>query len=198
MSYWLGCDPGGKNKFGVVRLSSRGSFSASTLASVDDVLQTIDCEPLEVGIDCPLWWITCEGGGRKADRWIRENYGLSGGEVQSVNRLRGAAVVQGILLAMKLREQYPSVRITEAHPKALIKAIKMTGSDVFKLHFELSGQLSSEHERDALVAAVAAREGFSNRWDVDLSLKLSQSELDPKNLWFGAVNYWWPNTAKLR
>ena len=194
MTYWLGCDPGGEKKFGVAKLHPDGHFETRQFSSVDEVLQLIDKEPLGVGIDSPLWWCSGEGGGRAADKWIRQSYGLSGGQVQSVNSLRGAVVVQGILLAMKLREKYPNVRVTEAHPKAVRKALKIVENETLKRRFELFGEISSEDERDALIAAVAAREGFSGRWESDLALNLSQLELDPKNLWYGRVNYWWPNT----
>lgn len=192
MTYWLGCDPGGKDKFGVAKLYPSGDFHAYCVSSVDEVLQLAGEQPLGVGIDCPLWWSTGVGGGRKADSWIRKNVGLSGGQVQSVNSLQGAAVVQGILLAMKLREKYPAVKITEAHPNALLKAMKISENETLKLQFELFGQLSSEDERDALVAAVAAREGFSGRWTIDLSLQIARLEIEPRKLWFGSVNYWWP------
>jgi predicted nuclease with RNAse H fold len=193
MTYWLGCDPGGKDKFGVAKLYPSGEFHAQCVSSVDEALQLADEYPLGVGIDCPLWWSAGVGGGRKADSWIRKNYGLSGGQVQSVNSLQGAAVVQGILLSMKMREKYPTVKITEAHPKALLKALKIEESENFKTRFELSGQLSTEDERDALIAAVAAREGYCGRWTIDLSLQIGQQEIEPQKLWFGSVNYWWPD-----
>jgi Protein of unknown function (DUF429) len=197
MTFWFGCDPGGKNNFGVAKLYPSGTFETYNLSSVDEVMQSIDELPLGVGIDCPLWWSSGEGGGREADAWIRKNYKLSGGQVQSVNSLKGAAVVQGILLAMKLREKYPTIKITESHPKALLKAIKLLddNDEVFRRKFELSGEFSSEHGRDALVAAVSAREGFSGRWTTDLSLNTTSLEINPKKLWFGPVSYWWPDTS---
>lgn len=117
--------------------------------------------------------------------------------MQSVNSLSGAVVVQGVLLAMRLRSQSPSVPITEAHPKALLKALKLDDAPWASIaeRFELKGSdpsRRSEHERDALLSAVAAREGMGQRWR-DLSLDpRCTSELDPKQLWFGPVSYWWP------
>jgi hypothetical protein len=52
-----------------------------------------------------------------------------------------------------------------------------------------------EHQRDALISAVAAREGDSGRWR-DLSADRDPEELDPKRLWFGQVAYWWPPDPK--
>jgi hypothetical protein len=105
-------------------------------------------------------------------------------------------VVQGVLLAMRLRIRSPSLPITEAHPKALLKALKLDGWASIAEQFELRGSdpgRRSEHERDALLSAVAAREGMRQTWR-DLSSDRWTSELDPKQLWFGPVSYWWPET----
>jgi len=51
----------------------------------------------------------------------------------------------------------------------------------------------SEHERDAVLAAVAIREGMTGAWSHDLSVKRDDdTELDPKRMWFGEVSYFWP------
>lgn len=68
------------------------------------------------------------------------------GVVQDVNSLRGACLVQGVMAALKLRELYPALPITEAHPKALRWLLPAVA--------EFSA--TSEHERDALLAAIAA------------------------------------------
>jgi integrase len=72
-----------------------------------------------------MWWASAAGGGRRVDSWIRATYDIASGTVQSVNSLRGAVAVQGILLAMRLRTQTPNVPITEAHPKALFLAFRL-------------------------------------------------------------------------
>jgi hypothetical protein len=93
---------------------------------------------------------------------------------------------------MCLRRQYPNLAITETHPKALLKALNLVGwSDIVK-NFGLKGdEPLDEHQRDALLGAVAAREGASQKWR-DLSVDRNSQELDPKKLWFGSVSYWWP------
>ena len=104
--------------------------------------------------------------------------------------------MQGMMLAMLLRERYPDVRITEAHPKALLQFLYLNESkwEEVRKHFKLKGSaLSSEHERDAVLAAVAAREGMTGVWSRDLSVDRCASELDPKRMWFGEVSYFWPN-----
>jgi hypothetical protein len=144
---------------------------------------------------------TVQCGGRRlpvgVDGWIlgsEKRYGIPSGTVQSVNSLRGAVVVQGILLAMRLRERAPAVAITETHPEALLIARKFNRAPWSRIAdaFKLKGrEPSNMHRRDALLGAVAAREGASGRWR-DLSLDRNPDELDPKHMWFGPITYWWP------
>lgn len=113
---WYGADPGGRNKdrspkFGLARLDSDGRFETWLRASVDEVVDLVR-EPLGLGIDAPLWWSSGEGGGRYADSWLRKTYGIHPGTVQSVNSLRGAVLVQGIMLAYRVRNRAPGAMIT--------------------------------------------------------------------------------------
>ena len=50
----------------------------------------------------------------------------------------------------------------------------------------------SEDERDALISAVAAREGFEQNW-VDLSTERNHDEQDPSQYWLKPVRYFWPS-----
>jgi predicted nuclease with RNAse H fold len=198
---WFGADPGGVNNFGLAMLHGDGHFETRCCSSVEDAVGWIK-GPEAVGIDCPLWWSSAAGGGRSVDMWLRQTYGISSGTVQSVNSLRGAVVIQGVLLAMRLRIQSPNLPITEAHPKALLKALRLHRAPWASIaeRFELKGAdpgRRSEHERDALLSAVAAREGTKQVWR-DLSSQCSTSELDPKHLWFGPVSYWWPDTTNVQ
>jgi predicted nuclease with RNAse H fold len=190
---WFGADPGGEDRFGVASLRADGSFDTWCCSSVDDAVRLID-SPRAIGIDCPMWWSSVAGGGRRVGSWLRKTYGIPSGTVQSVNSLRGAVVVQGILLAMRLRERAPAVAITETHPKALLIARKFNRAPWSRIAdaFKLKGrEPSNMHRRDALLGAVAAREGASGRWR-DLSLDRNPDELDPKHMWFGPITYWWP------
>ena len=105
--------------------------------------------------------------------------------------------MQGIMLAMRVREKHPGLPITETHPKALLLALKL-GEHPPRPHSSrrpfvfLGDEPADEHRRDALLSAVAAREGEQERWR-DLSVVRCHDELDPKQLWFGPVKYWWPH-----
>jgi predicted nuclease with RNAse H fold len=121
---WFGADPGGIDNFGVAALHADGSFDTWGRSSVDEAVELIDA-PEAIGIDCPMWWTSAVGRGRHVDAWLRQTHGLHPGTVQSVNSLRGAVVVQGIMLAMRLRERHPNLPITETHPKALLVALEL-------------------------------------------------------------------------
>jgi hypothetical protein len=77
------------------------------------------------------------------------------------------------MLAMMLRRSYPNVSITESHPKALLLALGLRDWKAISNRFGLDGPYpKAEHERDALIGAVAAREGSLRRWKLDLSQHL--------------------------
>ncbi len=80
--------------------------------------------------------------------------------------------------------------MTEAHPKAV--AIALDGWGSAKLSALGSGGQLGEHERDAVMAAIAAREGYEGRWTRDLSLSRDPSEQDPKTYWLSPIEYFWP------
>ena len=195
MDFWLGIDPGGENKFGVAKLSPDGTFETNTFSSVEEALSSVDAAPLGVGIDCPLWWSAGRSGVRRADKWIRAEYQLPSRNVQSVNSMWGAVLVQGMLFAMLLRDRFPNVLITESHPKAVAAALSIRTEESILKMFDLTGRWTSEDERDAVIAAICAKKGFSGCWTIDLAAKRDQYELDPKNMWFGPVHYWWPSPS---
>jgi hypothetical protein len=55
-----------------------------------------------------------------------------------------------------------------------------------------NGANAIEHERDAFLAAVAAREGFQGRWTNDLARTRAASEQDPSTYWLAPIYYFWP------
>jgi predicted nuclease with RNAse H fold len=187
---WVGIDPGGSNAFGVAILFSDGKTMTHVVSCADEAVALIDFRPLGVGVDAPLWWSSGRSADRKADKWIRDVHKIHPGTVQTANSLRGAALVQGMMFVSRLRERLPDVRVTEVHPKAVAKAL---GGWECKAVAELYAfPTDNEHKRDAIMAAIAAREGFEGRWSRDLALERYASEQDPQRHWLGPVSYFWP------
>ena len=140
-----------------------------------------------------MWWSAGPGGGRVADDRLRKAHPwIRSGTVQSVNSLRGAALAGGALLASWMREQDPGLRITEAHPKALLLALDMDGA-AFAERFGIRDVWGDgEHQRDAAIAAVSAREGCQGNWPLDLADRRDRREQNPKSYWLAPISYWWP------
>ena len=190
---WAGADPGGIKAFGVAVVDESGNTCCTTVSSVDEAVNWIKGSGtvLGLGIDAPMWWSAAPGGGRRADARLRNAYAIPSGTVQSVNSLRGAALAGGALLASRMRELYPGLQVTESHPKALLQALGLDGA-ASATRFRIQNRWGDEeHQRDAAVAAVCAREGFQGRWPVDLADVRDQREEDPKSYWLAPVSYFW-------
>src|SRR2546422_9743690 len=175
---FVGFDPGGAEQFGwcVVEGATRplslvrSGCASDAVAAVDAVLRGVGGPSRidGVGIASPLFW--APSGRRRVDWIVREaikSLGApnAGGTVQQVNSLRGACITQGVVAAHLLRRAVSGVRITEAHPKALLWLINVASADrrVLDVSMEhlaefISCQVAglSEHERDAALGAVAA------------------------------------------
>jgi len=193
---WIGADPGGKGNFGISILIDGNQPHSSSVDCADEAIafvrRHLDRTPCGVGVDAPLWWSSGRSGDRHADQWLRQRYGLAGGKVQAANSLRGAALTQGVMFIQRMRETYPAVPVTESHPKALLKALTQGDWEAFADRFGLKVVTANDHERDALIAAVSAREGFQNRWSHDLSERRLLSEQDPSDYWLAPIHYYWP------
>ncbi len=196
---WIGVDPGGKRSFGVAVLRSDGSAYACCVDCTDEAIEVVrqrtEGRPAGVGIDAPLWWSSGVSGDRRADQWLRVAYSLSGGQVQAANSLRGAALVQGAMFVQRVRQLFPGVPVTETHPQALLVALGTMDGDAFRNRFSVRLDTEGEdieHERDAVISAVAAREGFEGRWGKDLSFDRYPSEQDPSRSWLAPIRYLWP------
>jgi predicted nuclease with RNAse H fold len=196
---WIGIDPGGKNNFGIAILKSNGTCHTCTVDHVDEaceVIQThVECMPAGVGIDAPLWWCSGQGGLRQADRWIREKCKLPPKNVQAVNSLWGSVLAQGMMFTSRIREIYPNVDITETHPKAVLVALGIQKWQRFfeEIPTKLTLESQPDHQRDALISAIAAREGFEGRWQKDLIDVRYPTEQDPLKHWLSPVHYFWPS-----
>jgi predicted nuclease with RNAse H fold len=189
---WIGADPGGRNNFGLAFLDVNGTAFCQTVSSASQAADAIDFTPNGVGIDAPLWWSAGIGGGRYADCWLRRTYGIPSGTVQTANSLRGAALAQGMMLVDLLRRRHEDLNVTEAHPKALLFAMHDNDANNLFKAYDVCAKPANEHERDAVIAAICAREGFSGRWKHDLASKRATDEQDPQTFWLRPVHYWWP------
>lgn len=197
---WVGVDPGGIDCFGLAKLDSNGLFEAKCFLCAEDALKGLVAEPAGIGIDTPLWWSSGRSAGRKADSWLRRRYGNRVGKsVLQINSLSGACLIQGIMFAEQARQRFPNVPITEVHPKVLILSNNCELDldiewrrfcSLFRIRPKASDVLN-EHERDAVVAAVAAREGFQGRWTNDLSRSRNDNEQDPTTYWLAPIHYFW-------
>ena len=204
--FWVGADPGGDNNFGLAFLDAAGkqSLYCTTVSSVDEAFKQIVRRgtPLGLGIDAPMWWTARKKGWRKADEVLKDKYCDVSGSVLSINSLRGAALVGGMMLALRIREKFPDTRITETHPKVLLYALEpalelekreRSFADRFKISTEKDWK--NEHKRDAIIGAVCAREGFEGRWTVDLAQHRYESEQDPSSYCLAPIHYFWPESV---
>ena len=191
----LGFDPGGINSFGwaTLHLDEAGEFVSLTTGvasnapdAVRNAGQSAASAPAGVGIDAPLFWV--EKGDRRADSHVRNRVVAAGGHagtVNSVNSLRGACLVQGILTTRLVAASWPSAIVTEAHPKALLRL----WAEARRFVTEHLPPICKEHERDAALAAVAAWAAVTVRspW-----CKLVLAEVAPFFPGGREVSYWFP------
>jgi hypothetical protein len=156
--------------------------------------------PVAAGVDTLLHWCDGPSGWRPADRWLRRTYPKSARSLATANSLYGAMAVGGMTLALRLREQWPSILLNETHRKVLIPALggeqyadaaPEAAMAWFANHAgrDVSGARGG-HELDALLSAWATREGLAADWG-DLVGD------DPALLFSpGRVSYLWPNDRK--
>lgn len=193
---WIGADPGGEDSFGIAVLTDPDRVLTWCAGCADEavafVQRYVERKPSGVGVDAPLWWASGKSGDRYADQWLRKRYGLPGGQVQAANSLRGAVLIQAAMFIQRMRGIYPAIPVTESHPKALLKALTQDDWVAFSERFGLKIADARDHERDALIAAISAREGFKGRWSHDLSIERLPSEQDPQTYWLAPVHYFWP------
>ena len=196
MKILLGLDPGGSGNFGWCIAADSETMPVEPIASgladnshmaIGNALSAIPDAGVLVaaGIDAPLFWSRI--GSRNADVHVRRAIRLAGaphasGTVQDMNSLKGACLAQGLLAAVSLREMYPALPITEAHPKALRWLLPESALI----------QSRSEHERDALLAAIAA---WAVSWSVPGWQDLFPLEPHPFTPVSPPLHYYMPGSA---
>lgn len=197
--HWVGADPGGLNRFGIALLSPRGRYRSTVVSCADEALEYVarNCEgpPKGGGIDAPLWWSSGPTSVRMADKWIRSEFGISSGTVQAGNSLRGAALIQGAMLVVRLRERFPGIEITETHPKALLRGARTSYARFCKqsgLAAGANAAAETDDQQDAVISAIWARDVFEGRWSRDLTKERNPSEQDPSTYWLKPIHYYWP------
>ena len=113
-----------------------------------------------------------------------------------INSIFGGVLIQGFLFAAELRLRFPKLPVTEAHPKLLLHARRQEfGTLAQEFGLKVDPQIVDEDNddrRDAILAALAAREGFSGNWPRDLAyLPPLTGEQIPSSRHLVPVNYWW-------
>ena len=193
-SHSIGFDPGGKKAFGWAVLTASGQeitlIASGTCSNATEVIaaasEACPSSPVAVAVDAPLFWIPA--GDRKADRIVRKmvcNSGGNSGTVNHINSMRGACLVQGILVARMAVSKWTSTSLTEAHPKALL-GVSTHAREFVKT---VASSLSNEHERDAALAAFTALNfaAQTQGWH-DLAI----DEIDAHHPVGKQVAYWFP------
>ena len=203
---FLGFDPGGKGGD-----KECGNFGWSICQGVAGQFQLLDTgrakyaeevvrrvsrklppnpSVLAAGIEAPMFWH--KTGDREVDGFLREEAKLRGcphpwGTIQAVNSLRGACLVQGILLGKDLcKQQWFDAPITEANSKALRWLKPATFYYIQRL---TEGEGKSDHERDATLAAYGA---WAMHKDLYGWRNLLLDERDPIFPLEAQVSYWMP------
>lgn len=191
----LGFDPGGIKSFGWAVLyvgeadsvvSLKTGVASNAPEAVRKAGQCAPAAPAGVGIDAPLFWV--QEGDRRADSHIRKRVVAAGGQsgtVSSVNSLRGACLVQGILTARFVAASWPLAIVTEAHPKALLRLDR----DAERFAATHLSPHSEEHARDAALAAFAAWAAVTARPSWRNLVLAEAAPFFPSGT---AVTYWFP------
>ena len=179
MRILFGFDPGGEDRFGwcvvedgpalPLRIRAAGVVdnARDALAAAQQALREGD-RVVAAGVDAPMSWVPA--GDRVADRTVRDaarDLGLPSpwGTVQAVNSLRGACLVQGIMVGELLRRNWRELVISEAHPKAFLWLARIASPTLHHRNVKLAaipqlsaplGMQAMEHHRDAAIAALSA------------------------------------------
>ncbi|MGH9721657.1 MAG: hypothetical protein ACRD8O_15725, partial [Bryobacteraceae bacterium] len=87
--------------------------------------------PIAAGIDTLLCWQT-DRTFRSCDSYLRDVYPAVKLSVIAPNSLAGSMVVQGMALAIRLRQEWPKIQLNETHPKVfgLHSGVANTNSDL--------------------------------------------------------------------
>jgi hypothetical protein len=106
--------------------------------------------------------------------------------------------VQGMALAIRVRERWPGIQLNETHPKLLYYALTGNRYPKFETGFatwlcrqftpQIDVEMANDHEWDALISAWGTWSGMTGRWSKDL-----MSGVDNLILPAGSTTYFWPD-----
>lgn len=205
----MGYDPGGNKNNGVAFFTYENSIlkksKIDTIVTAEYVIKHARCFPnlLAIGIDTLTCWSTGESGWRPADRCLKKRHPEVTKSILAPNSLYGAMAINGMAVLIKLRKYYPSLCITETHPKVLYHALTGQKYDYERNRQKMDKLLTdklettripeNEHEWDATISVYAALQGMRGNWTIDLhTLPPSENEQLIKPC--GETHYWWPKS----
>lgn len=187
MELFLGYDPGGAKKHGVVsvRIASDGSYGELEAVCLVDAAAVRDWlkqhqTAVALGIDTLLAW--CWTGSRPCDGLLRQSYNKTS-TVVAQNSLYSAMTINGVLVATEARVGRPEFPLVESHPKLLLRAVGDIGSA--RSHLERGyyealhkgkrhaakddgSLLHEDHMADAFIAAWCASRWYYKAWTTNL------------------------------
>jgi hypothetical protein len=206
---YLGFDPGGLKGFGVALYDAAShSIDCATVSSVDEAVAWVTAEvssaPVAAGIDTLLFWQSTPSGWRGADEFLRSRYPECRNSVVSANGLYGSMSVQGAVLAGRLRQAWPSIFLTETHPKVLWTALGLgrryprglvdqrAAVEWSEYARVLKLNIVDDHQLDAALSAWAAERGHSGAWPRDLTQIPARHQRSENISVVSDVRYCWP------
>ncbi|MFH0823494.1 MAG: hypothetical protein V2B18_12140 [Pseudomonadota bacterium] len=187
-----------------IDVDGRSTASVETCDCVDEALAWMrrlveksgESRVTAVGIDSYLSWSSGPSGWRPMDLFLRQRYPTVMNSVFSSNSASGSMAIQGMAMALRLRQLWPDVLLNETHPKVLYNALThqrySSGRAMNQWLLEqfnppLTVPIYNEHQWDALLSAWATLMGMRGQWERDLMA-------DAADLLFpaGDVTYYWP------
>ncbi len=203
----VGYDPGGNNAHGLCLIRySKGVIlnvqvsTHPTAKSIIDELTKIN-DVIAIGVDTLTCWSTGASGWRPADRWLKKEYKEITHSIASANSLFGAMGLNGMSVLLSLKERYPEILISEAHPKVLYYELFKKKYDYKQNHQNMDYLLSNiltfsvstanDHEWDSVISALTVAKGMNGEWVNNLHLlpiNDNESIITP----CGKTYYWWP------
>jgi hypothetical protein len=183
-----GFDPGGNQGGGsgvaliCLNPSVAPTIKTYTAFSVLDAISWINSNNFGnidgFGIDTLLSWSVFQSGWRPMDWYIKHHYSSIKNSVVSPNSLMGSMAIQGMVMAISLKNQYENILLNETHPKAQYYALIGTLYDYNSNKANMDTWLLStiggtvlinnEHEWDALFSAWATYMGITGNWGFNL------------------------------